>query len=95
MNQEGDEKMANDKLKTVVVTVPVTVVLKYHVDYTKRDVQGDPLGYTLNVVDVHFLDADYKDNDVSNTTPAEFFNAFSDFKKSVLARVERAVAQKS
>lgn len=85
--------MANDKLKTVVVTVPVTLLLKYHVDYTKQDVQGDPLGYTLDVVDVHFLDADYNDNDVSNTTPSEFFDSLSSLKNSVLSRVERAVAR--
>lgn len=83
------------KQASVTVTVPFTVVLTYEVDYVKDDVPGDPLGYKLTVGSVNLVDADYDGNDLSRVEPADFFSDYSRFRDSVLARVERAVAQKS
>ena len=83
------------KQASVTVTVPFTVVLTYEVDYVKDDVPGDPLGYKLDVLSVSLVDADYDGNDLSRVEPAELFEGYPSFEKSVLARVERAVAQKS
>jgi hypothetical protein len=87
--------MANSKSNTVTVTVPFTVVLTYVVDYVKDDVPGDPLGYKLTVGSVNLVDADYGGNDLSHVQPTELFDSYPSFEKSVLSRVERAVAQKS
>jgi len=83
------------KQVSVTVTVPFTVVLTYQVDYMKHDVPGDPLGYKLDVLNVSLVDADHDGNDLSYVQTTELFHRCSSLEKSVLARVERAVARKS